>query len=345
MIRPIVSIVIPVYNPPPDSFRNCMESVLNQSYHDIEVLLIDDGSESKFAAEMEIWTRRDLRVQVFHQSNRGVGNARNHGIELAQGEYISFVDADDCINAYWLQKAVEEAEKTDADIIYGCVRMTFSPHTGLKQDREMRSFTYEYSELWRVQEMLLLNNCTPLLGLPYLDFGPCGKLYRTRIVKKVLFPTDLPLAEDQVFNHAMLRNSQRVVLTDIPAYDYVQNNYSVTHRGRSNAVEVMSCSMDKIHGLLFEKPEITNAYYYRLINEMMVGFQLSYIYDTGRFCPFRMKYKAIRRIFSEEPVKTAIRNVRLTFPIKKKNWLKMHLIKHRMYLPVLLFLILKRKKG
>ena len=344
MTQPVVSIVIPVYNPPLDSFRKCMESVLNQSYREIEILLIDDGSEQKAAEEMDIWARRDKRVQVFHQPNRGVGNARNQGIELARGEYISFVDADDCVNLRWLQKAVEETEKTDADIVYGCVLMTESVPTEMTQEKETRSVVYESSELWQVQEMLLLNNCTPLQGLPYLDFGPYGKIFRSCVAKKVLFPADLPLAEDQVFNHAMLRISQRVVLTNVLAYYYIQNDVSATHRGRADAIEVMLCSMKRIQSFLFERPEILNSYEYRLINEVMVGFQLAWIYDAGNPCPFRMKYKAIRQLFSTEPVKTAIHDVRLTFPLKKKNLLKMQLLKHRMYIPILLFLMLKHKK-
>lgn len=343
-MQPLVSIIIPAYNPPADAFSRCMESVLQQTYRTTEIVLVDDGSTQKAAEEMDVWANRDSRVHVFHQPNRGVGSARNQGVESAQGEYISFVDADDCINTDWLQKAVEEAEKADADIVYGRVRMTVSPHIGWEQAGEMYSFVYEGSELWHVQEMLLLCNRTPLPGLPYLDFGPCGKLYRTKIVKKILFPTDMPLAEDQVFNHTMLRNSQRVVLTNIPAYDYIQNNFSATHRGRPDAVEVMLHSMDKIRGSLFEKSEINNAYYYRLVNEVMVGFQLAFIYDTGRPCSFGMKYRAIRQIFSTEPVKTAIRDVQLTFPLKKKNLLKMQMLKHRMYIPVLLFLTFREKK-
>ena len=111
MEKPIVSIVVPVYNPPIDRFSRCMESILRQSYREIEVILVDDGSRASMAKGIDLWKDYDSRVQVIHQKNQGVGNARNHGIVMAKGKYICFVDADDYFVDTWLSAAVRSRKK------------------------------------------------------------------------------------------------------------------------------------------------------------------------------------------------------------------------------------------
>ena len=273
MSQPVVSIVIPAFNPSAEQLKRCMESVLRQSYQEIEVLLVDDGSMPQAAAAIQEWESRDERVKVERQSNSGVGSARNHGISLAHGKYICFVDADDYVADYWLEKTVEIAEDNDADIVYGRVCMVdVMPEQPLQMEATaIKSRVYEAADRWRVQEMFLLNNTSPFPDLPYLDFAPCGKLFRAHIAKQTPFPTGMPLAEDQVFNHAALQQSRRLIVTNIPAYYYIQNDASATHRSRSNAVEIVLRAMNEMKIYLFPVSEVQNAYDYRLIIQVLVG--------------------------------------------------------------------------
>lgn len=345
MNQPIVSIVIPAYNPPIEGFQRCMESVLKQSYKEIEVIVIDDGSEPLFAEQMDIWVQRDKRVKVIHQTNGGVGKARNHGIELVQGKYISFVDADDIIADTWLEKAVKILEDNDADIVYGrvCMVNALSEIPVQYGDVMAKFLVYESSDRWRVQEMFLMNNISPFPDLPYLDFGPCGKLYRTHLVKKNPFPIDMPLAEDQVFNHAVLYQSKRLIITNIPAYYYIQNDASTTHRSRTNAVEIMLDAMKDMHKYLFQKSEVNNAYYYRLIIQVLVGIQMAHFYDINDRRSLRSKYVIVKKIFAADPVCKAVQDIRLNSSIRVKERVKLWLFKHHIYIPFLLVWTLRIK--
>ncbi len=346
MDNPLVSIVIPIYNPPEDKFCACMDSVLAQSYDKIEIILVDDGSMAECAAVVDTWAQRDVRVQVVHQPNGGVGNARNRGVELAHGKYISFVDADDCVVNSWLSRAVLEAEKENADIVYGCVYMTKSrpERSDKNEDRQICSQTYKGGKLWRIQEMLLLNNKNPLPGLPYLDFGTCGKLFRTEIVKQTLFPTNLPITEDQVFNHALLIKCQQVVITNIPAYYYISNMDSATHKSRPDVVYDMLRALNQMKDFLFDRPEVINAYYYRLISEIMVGIRISYFYQGDEHYSFLEKYKEIKKIFLNKEVDNAVRKVRLDINVERIKKIKIKFLKYHVYIPFVWIWTLKKMR-
>ena len=93
----LVSIVIPAYNPPKNLFRDCIESITTQNYSNFEVVVIDDGSKPEFAEYMDIVASQDSRILVIHQTNTGEGGASNAGMQMASGDYVVFVDADDCL--------------------------------------------------------------------------------------------------------------------------------------------------------------------------------------------------------------------------------------------------------
>lgn len=343
MKQAMISIIIPVYNPPIEGFQKCMMSVLEQSYKKIEVIVIDDGSESSSAAQMDLWEQRDSRVKVIHQTNGGVGKARNRGIELAQGQYINFVDADDIVDGIWLEKAMGEAEQKEADIVYGRVHMINSfSETGYQIDRKTTdSVIYEHDDLWRVQDMLLMNNYSPFSDLPYLDFGPYGKLFKAEIVKSSPFPIGLPLAEDQVFNHVILKKVHRVIITDISAYYYVATNGSATHQYRYDAVETMLCAMNMIRSTLFEVPRVYNSFYYRLITETVLGIQLSCFHRDDNSHSLVQRMKLAHNALLLSPVKHAWKNIDLKQIPEGKAKFKLWLMKKRLFLLLELFWIAK----
>ena len=103
MSNPVISIIVPVYNVE-KYLDNCLKSILNQSFKDFEVILVNDGSKDKSGEICNIYSQKDSRIKVFNMENSGAGKARNKGLDLAQGKYIFFVDADD-----WLENnALEE---------------------------------------------------------------------------------------------------------------------------------------------------------------------------------------------------------------------------------------------
>ena len=104
MIR-LISVVVPVYNVE-DVLHFCIDSILNQTYSDFELLLVDDGSTDKSGDICDQYARKDTRIRVFHKENGGVSSARNLGIDNANGEYICFIDSDDYVNSEFLDSLI-----------------------------------------------------------------------------------------------------------------------------------------------------------------------------------------------------------------------------------------------
>lgn len=113
---PKVSIIIPVYKAE-KCLKRCIESVLNQTYKDWELLLIDDGSPDRSGDICDEYTKRDNRIRVFHKNNGGVSSARNLGLDNVNGEYVTFVDSDDLIDLNTLNVCISQIELFDLDLL------------------------------------------------------------------------------------------------------------------------------------------------------------------------------------------------------------------------------------
>lgn len=116
MLQPKVSVIIPVYNVDP-YLRECLESVVNQTLLDIEIICVNDGSTDNSPAILEEYRAKDSRITVFTQENRGLSAARNRGMDLARGEYIYFIDSDDYVEPETLERTVHIAEADDLDAV------------------------------------------------------------------------------------------------------------------------------------------------------------------------------------------------------------------------------------
>ena len=158
-----LSVIIPVYRVE-DSLDRCVESVLSQHVDDLEVILVDDGSPDKCPSMCDSWAEKDARIRVIHKQNGGLSDARNAGIEVAQGEHITFVDSDDYLAADTLAPLLLMME--DADIVEYSIRNRLS----------LPDNTYtDMNQYW-------------LTGQAYLHTYACNKIYRSRLFETVRFP-------------------------------------------------------------------------------------------------------------------------------------------------------------
>lgn len=115
MDSPTISVIVPVYNVE-QYLKECVDSILNQTFRDFELILVDDGSTDKSGMICDAYANEDPRIIVFHQQNAGAAAARNRGLDVARGEYIAFVDSDDAINNTYLQKLLCSIMEKQADV-------------------------------------------------------------------------------------------------------------------------------------------------------------------------------------------------------------------------------------
>ena len=145
-MKPLVSIVVPVYNVEP-YIRKCIDTLINQTLKDIEIILVDDGSTDSSGLICDEYKETDERILVIHKNNEGLGLARNTGIEAATGEYIGFVDSDDFVRPDMFEYLYSNVKKYDADISY-CEKIKWFSDTQKEEGKEKESIRiYEYNEL------------------------------------------------------------------------------------------------------------------------------------------------------------------------------------------------------
>ena len=178
----IISIIVPVYNAE-KTLRECVDSILCQDYRDFELLLIDDGSKDQSPAICEEYAIKDDRVMAFHQLNGGVSSARNFGIEHAKGEWITFIDADDCIT----QGYFSDVCKRNEDIIIKGYQKFDS--NGITSNR-------------LAKELVCYSSITCFLNHYLTDSiirGPVFKFYKKAVIGDLHFLTDMKIEEDAWF--------------------------------------------------------------------------------------------------------------------------------------------------
>lgn len=219
MDEKLVSIIIPVYNSE-KYLVPCIESVLNQTFTNFELLLIDDGSIDQSAEIGRHYQEKDKRVRLIQQKNAGASAARNRGLEEARGDYIMFVDSDDYIDSVLLERAYNAIQKSHADLyISGSVEEYFEQKKIVSSRIHAAKGNREYTP------KELLENVGD--DFPYLYIqGPCAKLYtRGSIeVEPIRFNCDLSLSEDFLFNQEVLSKIQKIYVSNDVYYHYRREN-------------------------------------------------------------------------------------------------------------------------
>ena len=197
-----LSVIIPVYRVA-DTLDRCVESVVNQRVDEMEVILVDDGSPDQCPAKCDLWAEKDARIRVIHKENGGLSDARNAGIEIARGEYITFVDSDDYLGTDTLAPLLAMAE--DADI----VEYSISDRLTLPE------CTYQdMSEYW-------------LKGQAYNHTFAWNKIYRSKLFETVRFPKG-KVFEDAYTLPLLLKQAQKVKTTAHGFYHYCWNPQGIT---------------------------------------------------------------------------------------------------------------------
>lgn len=215
-----VSIVVPVYNAE-KYIAECIEAIIEQSYKNIEIILINDGSSDKSGEICNRYANLDNRIQVIHNKNYGVSYSRNCGIEMATGEYILFIDSDDIVEKEYVKTLIKEIIRNKCDIsICGYEKVD------IVNNKQENYLIREYNDIF----CGILKDDYYILE-PFL-LTPWGKLYRIKIIKKynIRFPEDCKIAEDQIFNYTYLEFVKKYVYINKPMYKYFYRNmYSLTN--------------------------------------------------------------------------------------------------------------------
>lgn len=238
MEEPLVSIIIPIYNAE-KYLSECIKTVLDQTYTNIEVLLIDDGSTDNSFEICKEFERGDKRVHVIHQKNAGVSSARNTGIENAQGRYIAFVDSDDIVYHRYIQTLVNDLGHS---ILAMCAY------------EKIISYEYAFANVSGKIRVRSAKTCAKRLLKGDFPVAVWGALFLKEAIRDIRFMDGIRNNEDKEFLYHYLLNNEngKVVITNRKLYGYYVREGSATHTEWNGSYDMVLVA-DRMRQLTMEK--------------------------------------------------------------------------------------------
>lgn len=242
----LLSVIVPIYNVEKYLDR-CVASLIDQKYKNVEIILVDDGSSDRSGAICDAWAERDTRIIVLHKSNGGLADARNKGISVASGKYISFVDGDDSVEARMYEIMMESIQRNDAGICCCGKNKVYSNNVRLFQTADKE---YVFNTIEALEKMFIGG---------IVDESVCDKIFLKDLFEGLNFPIgeineDLPLMPD------LFERAQRVSHVGKALYNYHQNEGSITRSRYSKKMSVVIAHIDEIeHRWVRKYPELRRS--------------------------------------------------------------------------------------
>ena len=243
----ILSIIIPVYHVE-STLNRCVESVLRQGLDDFEVILIDDGGEDKCPELCDEWARKDDHVRVVHQANGGLSAARNAGIEMAQGDYLTFVDSDDYVDddlyarLMWMMRSEDYIDLLEFSVV---------EREGGGEERRLSLPQKRYTDMetyW-------------LEGHAYNHTYAWNKIYRSKLFDRVRFPVGR-LFEDVHTLPSLLAAARVVVTTPTGFYHYTDNPEGITRKATGRELQDLLDVQLDVCELTGREPQLPRRCYF-----------------------------------------------------------------------------------
>lgn len=220
-----LSVIVPIYNVE-EYLDECIKSIVNQTYKNLEIILVDDGSPDHCPELCDIWAEKDSRIKVIHKENGGASSARNAGLDAASGKFIAFVDGDDYLDADMYEIMLNQMREYNADMAQcGIVREN--------ADGSVEVWDSFDAPIVVMDNTQLLQSVGEAAGI--LPVSCSNKIFTRKVVENVRFDTRFKYAEDTLFNFAAARNINKAVIQNVPRYHYVSNGDSASHQEFSSS--------------------------------------------------------------------------------------------------------------
>lgn len=217
----MISVIIPIYNVEKYLSR-CLDSVINQTYSDLEILLVNDGSTDSSGFICDEYAKKDSRIVVIHQENKGTSIARNRGLERAKGEFIGFVDPDDVISVHFYEILYNTLIKTNSDLIL-CNFQNFTHFNEIKEDKRSLYNSNEYNGYNFIKNFTYKKDTVRYVVI-------WNKLYKRYLWDELRFPENVKICEDEYVWYKTMFKAHKIYELDQILYYYFKRANSITNK-------------------------------------------------------------------------------------------------------------------
>lgn len=315
-----VSIVVAIYNGEA-YIEQCMKCIKNQTYKNLEIILVDDGSNDKTAQMCDTYAQKDDRIKVIHKQNGGVSSARNVGIESASGEYIFFYDVDDIIDANLIEENVALAKEYDADEVFFCFRY-HNLDTGKIHENAMEHlFVGDQDSFFTEEISKMIDN--EVFNAPWNILVKRSVL----VEKKILFNAEYPIFEDIDFNTTLLSAMKKIVVNPKVYYTYmVRSKGSLITQFYEKNFDVITQIYSRIKEYSMLYPENEK----QLKSAGILYIRMTFLYLKQLSCQndieWKKKKELSKKVCETELFREALERAQM---YKRKNWMKQLILKKR----------------
>ena len=255
-MKDLISVIIPVYKVE-EYINRCIDSVINQTYKNLEIILVDDGSPDGCPKICDEYAKKDSRIRVIHKQNGGLSDARNVGIDNANGKYITFIDSDDWIPIDSINILYKNLINTKSEISSGCLLEVFSDNR-----KNYSNNDYEvYSKIEGLKNLFLLHD---------ISNSASGKIYDISLFDNIRYPVG-KLYEDLGTTYKLFAKCKNVVSTKKIVYYYFQNSQSIMHKSYSSKrLQSLDFMYEQKKFIIDNLPEIEDYVDFRIFYECVL---------------------------------------------------------------------------
>ena len=311
MIKGLATIILPIYKVEKYLDR-CINSIINQTYKNLEIILVDDGSPDRCPQMCEEWAKKDSRIKVVHKENAGLGMARNTGIEHAVGEYIFFIDSDDYVELNTVEKVFQVAEQTGAELImYGHKDVD---RQGNIKDTIIPYSEKEYFEGEEIQNTLIADMVSPIPGVSKngnIWMSACMSAYKYSLIHRTgyRFVSERELISEDVYSLlCLMKDVKSVAIIPEAFYIYCENGASLTHTYRSDRYprikELYNACVEKCDEMGYE-PVVKERFAYVYMANTIAALKIIAKADLT----IKEKWKNVNEIVNDELMQKIIRQI------------------------------------
>lgn len=324
----LISVIVPVYNV--DKYlRKCVDSILGQTYRNIEIILIDDGSKDQSGKICDEYKKIDDRVIVIHQKNSGVSSARNKGIKLSKGKWITFVDSDDWIEKDFCKIMLKNLKQNaQAD----CAICTYNRI--VKGKAETNSFSNGKKILDSKEYLINILN-------PQTGYGFCHmKLIKKECVQGIYFNEKMTVVEDALFNIELSNNVRNIIYVEQKLYNYRLNMKSVVKRYDENYATKYLTAMKLCKKYIYknyEDNENVVQNYYNFVAYHVLLVAVNYCYNPQN----KKKKNTLKKICNYQEFKEGIEKSNYN-NISLSRKIALFTLKHKLYVLTSLICIIRQ---
>ena len=232
MFMELISVIVPVYKVE-EYLDRCVQSIVDQTYRNLEIILVDDGSPDNCPAMCDAWAVKDSRIKVIHKVNGGLSDARNAGMVIARGEYIAFIDSDDWVHTEYLTLLYRTAQKSDA-LLTAC---DYWVTDGEDNQRLFSEPEFEIHSAEEALEMLTQNQCYRAVAW--------NKLYHRSLLEGEAYPVGR-YHEDEFFTYRIMDKAQKLAYVKVPLYYYFQRSGSIMQSVSVKHLDALDAYLERL---------------------------------------------------------------------------------------------------